>query len=158
VTWATFPTLAGQGISVHKSPRWATAVAVHASGRESRARHYLLPAWDFELTFDGLDATASGSYGGLGAASLQILGGFFLQRQGQYQPFFFIDPSDSVAVNQRIGTGNGVTTTFTLGRSLGAYFLPVDAIVNVTGVPPEAGPTRRPIRSRFPPRRRLGPW
>ena len=48
-----FPSLVGQGWSVHKKPKFDTRVAAHATGREARVNKYLTPMWDFELTFDG---------------------------------------------------------------------------------------------------------
>ena len=55
----SFPTLAGQGWSVHKKPMFATIVASHVSGREVRDALYENPIWEFELTFDGLDSASS---------------------------------------------------------------------------------------------------
>ena len=55
----SFPTLAGQGWSVHKKPIFSTIVATHVSGREVRDALYQNPIWQFELTFDGLDFDAN---------------------------------------------------------------------------------------------------
>ena len=55
-----FPTLRGQGWSVHKKPTFANIVASHVSGREVRAALYQNPIWQFELAFDCLDGTTSG--------------------------------------------------------------------------------------------------
>ena len=78
----SFPTLAGQGWSVHKKPMFATIVASHVSGREVRDALYENPIWEFELTFDGLNSASS--YPGLGANSLQALMGLFLSCRGQF--------------------------------------------------------------------------
>ena len=119
-----FPTLAGQGWSVHKKPTFSTIVANHVSGREVRDALYAHPIWQFELTFDGLDGTG-GVNGALGPQSLQALMGLFLQMQGQFGTFLFVDPSDNFALNQTIGTGDGATTAFTLTRTLGGFVEPV---------------------------------
>ena len=120
-----FPTLAGQGWSVHKKPTFASIVASHVSGREVRGALYANPIWNFELTFDGLDGAASAEYGGLGAQSLQSLMGLFLQCQGQFGAFLFYDPSDYAVAAQLFGTGDGTTTTFQLQRTLGGFSEPV---------------------------------
>ena len=93
-----FPALAGQGWSVHKKPTFATTIASHVSAREVRSAHYANPVWQFELSFDGLDATAAAQYGGLGAQSLQSLMGLFLQCQGQYGAFLFYDATSFLVV------------------------------------------------------------
>ena len=125
MTTPVFPALAGQGWSVHKKPTFATIVASHVSAREVRSPQYLNPIWNFELTFDGLDGTTSGQYGGLGASSLQSLMGLFLQCQGQYGSFVFYDPTDYAVTAQAFGTGDGTTTTFQLARTLGGFLEPV---------------------------------
>jgi hypothetical protein len=113
-----FPTLAGQGWSVHKRPSFSTTVADHASGREVRRAKWLNPRWSFELTFEGLDST-DGTYGSLGASSLQTLMGFFMQVQGSANPFLYFDPSDYQVSGQVFGTGDGATRSFQLSRALG---------------------------------------
>jgi len=129
-----FPSLKGQGWSVHKKPRFDTRIAAHATGREARSNKYATPMWDFELTFDGLDMTVGGDYGGLGAESMQTLAGFFLQCQGRANPFVYVDPSDCLVTNGYVGTGDGVTTAFAFTRPMGAFAEPVGALVSVTGV------------------------
>ena len=130
-----FPTLAGQGWSVHKKPRFASGVAVHVSGRETRRSRYAQPLYDFELTFDGLDMSATGIYGGLGATSMQTLAGFYMACQGRANPFLYVDPSDRAVVGQAIGAGDGATTVFTLTRTMGGYYAePVSAVTGVSAV------------------------
>jgi hypothetical protein len=128
-----FPTLPGQGWSVHKTPTFSTIVANHVSGREVRDALYQNPIWRFELTFDGL-ASDSASYPGLGPQSLQDLMGLFLQCQGQLSPFLYTDPSDNAAIGQNFATGDGATTTFTFARALGGFLEPVGWVTNVAEV------------------------
>ena len=125
MTTPTFPALAGQGWSTHKKPLFSTIVASHVSGREVRDALYANPVWQFELTFDGLDGTPTGQYGGLGASSLQALMGLFLQCQGQFGSFVFYDPTDYSVTGQAFGTGDGTTTTFQLCRTLGGFTEPI---------------------------------
>lgn len=143
-----FPTLPGQGWSVHKKPTFSSMVSSHVSGREVRTALYQNPIWQFELTFDGLDGTASSAYGGLGASSLQALMGLFLQCQGQFGAFLYFDPTDYSVANQPFGTGDGTTTTFQLQRTLGGFGEPVTqpfapaapTLFQTQGAPPAFAP------------------
>jgi hypothetical protein len=134
MTGLLFPSLVGQGWSVHKKPKFDVRVMPHVSGRETRAGKYAMPMWEFELTFDGLDMTATGDYGSLGAQSMQTLAGFFLQCQGKANPFVYVDPTDNLVTNAYVGTGDGVTTTFALSRPMGAFAEPVGALISVSAV------------------------
>ncbi len=67
--YPSFPTLAGRGWSTRYRPAFATAVAGHVSGRESRATRRSQPTWEIEMTFDVLRMDV--------AADLQALVGFF---------------------------------------------------------------------------------
>jgi hypothetical protein len=129
----SFPTLPGQGWSVHKKPTFATIVASHVSGREVRDALYVNPIWQFELTFDGMDSSSS-SYPGLGAESLQSLMGLFLQCQGQWGAFLYADPTDNVATAQNLATGDGSTTSFMFARALGGFLEPVGWVTSVSQV------------------------
>jgi hypothetical protein len=132
----SFPTLAGQGWSVHKRPNWSTIVAPHVSGREVRYANYQYPLWEFELTFDGLTDLASppGAYACLGASSLESLMGLFLQSQGQFGTFLYTDPTDNAVTGQSLGTGDGSTQTFTFVRSLGGFIEPVGWVTSFSAI------------------------
>ncbi len=130
----SFPALAGQGWSITKKPTFNTLIAGHTSGREVRDALYQNPIWEFELVFDALDSTTGGTYGGVGAQSLQTLMGLFLSCQGQYSTFLYTDPSDCSVSAQSIGTGDGVKTAFTMVRSMGAFSEPVGWVTNVSQI------------------------
>jgi hypothetical protein len=131
----SFPSLAGQGWSVHKSPIFSTIVAPHVSGREVRNALYQNPLWQFELTFDGLTSAASGLFAaGLGANSLQTLMGLFLQCQGQFGTFLYTDPTDNSVTGQAFAAGDGTTTAFTFARALGGFVEPVGWVTGVSNV------------------------
>jgi uncharacterized protein (TIGR02217 family) len=130
---ATFPVLPGQGVVVHKKPRWNTTIALHANGRESRMRRYQWPLFDFELTFDGLDA-GGGRWGNLGAFSFQTLAGFFDQMSGPWQTFLYVDPTDWHVFGQALGVGDGLTRSYTFVRPIGPWVGPVDAVTRVLNV------------------------
>ena len=129
----SFPSLPGQGWSVHKKPTFSTLVAPHVSGREVRDPLYQNPIWQFEVTFDGL-ASDSASYPSLGAQSLQSLMGFYMQCQGRFGAFLYTDPTDNAVSNQTFATGDGATTTFTFARGLGGFLEPVGWVTNVSQV------------------------
>ena len=129
----SFPTLPGQGWSVHKKPTWNTLVASHVSGREVRAPQYQYPLWEFELVFDGLSDSPS-AWPGLGAQTLQSLLGLYLQCQGQLSPFLYFDPSDNYVTGQAVATGDGFTEQFVLGRTLGGFLEPVGWVTNLVQV------------------------
>ena len=134
MTLPVFPSLPGQGIAVKKTPRFDTRVAMHASGREGRARSFLNPLWDFELVFEGL-ASDDATYVGLGEQTMQTLAGFFMACQGQALPFLYLDPTDSVATARQIGVGDGTNKTFALTHSLGTWWsAPVECVISVTAV------------------------
>jgi uncharacterized protein (TIGR02217 family) len=126
---ATFPTLPGQGWSVKKTPTFSTRVASHSSGREVRVGLYAHALYEFELTFDALDS--SGVDTGLQALSLQNLMGFWLACGGSLGTFLYIDPTDHIAVNQVVAIGDGATSAFMLGRSIGGYYEPVSYAIAV---------------------------
>jgi hypothetical protein len=129
----TFPALPGQGWSVHKKPTFATIVASHASGREVRDARYQNPIWQFEVSLDGL-ASDSASYPGLGAQSLQSLMGLFLQCQGQFGTFLYVDPTDNAVTAQTFAAGDGSTTSFAFARALGGFLEPVGWVTSVSQV------------------------
>ncbi len=130
----TFPTLAGRDIRFPKKPTFSTIVAGHVSGREVRNSLYVNPIWEFELTYNGLDGTAGGQYGALGAQSYQALLGLFLQCQGQFGEFLFVDDTDHQVTAGAIGTGDGTTTTFPLARAIGGFLEPVGWATAVSNV------------------------
>jgi uncharacterized protein (TIGR02217 family) len=129
---ATFPALPGQGWSVTKTPRFSTRVASHSSGREVRAGLYAHALYEFELAFDGLDS--SGANAGLQVQSLQTLMGFWLGCGGQFGAFLYVDPTDNSVSGQVIATGDGSTTSFTLGRAIGGYYEPVSYVTSISTV------------------------
>ncbi len=125
-----FPALPGQGWSVHKKPTFLTRVASHVSGREVRAPFMSQGLYEFDLTFEGLDS--NGAYPGLMASSLQSLMGLYIQCQGQFGTFLYVDPTDNTEVGQLIGTGNGTTTAFTLQRNLNYALEPISWTTGVS--------------------------
>jgi len=128
MTLPFFRTLAGQTFAT-KSPITASIVAEHDSGRTVRTALYQ-GLYEFEIGFDALASDAS-SNPGLGAQSLQVVMGLYLQCGGSYGAFLYVDPNDNAATNQTIVTGDGATTQFALRRSIGAG---TDSDIYATGV------------------------
>jgi hypothetical protein len=92
------------------------------------------PLYEFEAVYGGLASSATPAFAGLGGSSLQSLMGFFLQLQGQFGTFLYVDPDDNAVTGQAFATGDGSTTSFTMMRSLGGFLEPagwVTAIANV---------------------------
>jgi hypothetical protein len=69
----SLPSLAGLSWSRHKKPGFSTRVASHVSGREVRVALMSYPLYEFEAVYNGLASSATPSFIGLGAASLQNL-------------------------------------------------------------------------------------
>jgi uncharacterized protein (TIGR02217 family) len=129
----SLPSLAGLGWSRHKLPKFNTRIAAHASGREVRVALMAYPLYEFEAVYNGLTSSAT-LFGSLTANSLQTLMGFFLQLQGQFGTFLYTDPDDNTVTAQGIGLGDGTTTSFQFGRSLGGFFEPVGWVTAIAAV------------------------
>lgn len=115
-----FPTLKGLIFPVTKTPIWSTKIQTATSGKETRLAFWSYPIWKYSIGFDILQSNAVGD--------LQTLAGFYLARQGSYDSFLFTDPDDNAVTALQFGTGNGVTTSFQLLRTLGGYAEPVQAL------------------------------
>lgn len=112
-----FPTLRGLSWSVNRMPAFSTLKARHQSGYEVRAALYQYPLWTFKLSYDYLPNVAPS----VGETDLNTMLGFFLSRQGAWDPFLFKDPEYYIVEDQRLGTGDGSVTQFALVRSVGGF-------------------------------------
>jgi hypothetical protein len=124
--YPSFPALQAIGWSAHVRPRFATGIAGHASGRESRALSRALAVYDIELSYDLLRADAD--------AELQAIAGFYADIGGQGGAFWLAPPGLSLVTGQLLGAGDGVTTSFALKRGLEGYAEPVQATSGVSAV------------------------
>ena len=125
--YSTFPTVATLAWSVHVRPKFSTLIADHVSGRSTRSARLSRACRDVELTYEVLRADAA-------HLELQAIAAFFAEMSGQATPFWFAPPGLSTAPGQLIGTGDGVTTTFPLMQSTGAYLETVDGTSGVSAV------------------------
>ena len=83
--------------------------------------------YDIELTYEVLRSDAA-------YPELQTIAGFFAKMSGEATPFWIAPPGLSAVLGQALGGGDGVTTTFPLLRSVGAYSEPVQGTSGVTAV------------------------
>lgn len=120
---AVFPTnLPGLEWGVKWRPKFFNRVQRAASGKELRAANAAYPLWEFGLSYAVLRSNS--------LAELQTLVGFFLNRQGSFDSFLYINPEDSSVTDQQIGIGNASNRNFQLVRSFGGFAEPVQ---NVNG-------------------------
>ena len=98
-------------------------MASHVSGREIRTAWQQYAIYDLTLSFDFLRGDNS--------QEIQTLQGFFLARQGQFDTFLLDlgavteNAGDSYVTMGAQGIGDGVTTAFTLLRTVGEAVEPV---------------------------------
>jgi len=121
VSNALFPSLPGLAFDVGKSPMFSTDVKTSVSGREMRRANWAHPIYQIALTYEFLRDE-------LTFDELKTLAGFYMQRQGSFDPFLFTDPDDYQVINGQFGTGDGVTTAFQLEREFGGFAEPVHHI------------------------------
>jgi GTA TIM-barrel-like domain/Conserved hypothetical protein 2217 (DUF2460) len=128
----TFPVLPGLSWSVHKRPTFSTRVASHVSGREVRAPFYAITLYEFELTIEGL--ASNSAYPSIGTNSLQSLMGLYLQCQGQFGSFLYIDVTDNSSVGIIAPSIPGVMNGYALSRSVAYETEPVSWATGVSSV------------------------
>jgi uncharacterized protein (TIGR02217 family) len=113
---ALFPTLDGLTFDSKKAPQFSTIIQKAVSGREVRAALQTYPILTWTLTFELLRQ----------ATDLPVLMGFYMSRQGSYDPFLYTDPNDNTVAGQLLGAGDGTTVNFPLIRAFGGFNQPVE--------------------------------
>ena len=125
-----FPDLPGQAWPVRRTPvAGSTRIRTTVSGRRAALALWKNPLFEFELNFSAL--ASDDSYPGAFARSKQMIEGFFLQQQGGYGAFAFVDKTDANQVGAALGVGDGVAQDFVAQRTIGAYQGPADYVLNV---------------------------
>jgi hypothetical protein len=147
------PYLPGQAITVSKAPKWSTQVVRTVSGRERRTAYWPFPLWQFELQYEVIRHRPT-------QTELFALWEFFNVMKGQYLPFLFVDPADcqiptsalldsagnpltdssgailsdgsATPLSVQFGTGDGLTASFQLLRSINSWQEPVFAAFAAT--------------------------
>ena len=123
---AIFPVMLGLQYDIVKQPMFSTKIQRAVSGKEYRAAFFQYPLYTFTFAYDLLRDAAT-------FQELQKVMGFFNARQGSFDNFLFLDPSDSIVTAQAFGTGDGVTANFPLIRTYGnGGFTANDLCQNVT--------------------------
>lgn len=123
-----FPKLPGQSWPVGRTVLAPPVkIKVTPSRREFRARDSTLPLYRYSLPFEFLRKTAA-------AQDWQTLMGFFNRVGGTFDDWLFDDEDDNTCVDQLIGVGDGVTTQFQIGRTLGGFIEPLYGGVNGAAV------------------------
>ncbi len=91
----------GLKFNVTKRPGFNTIVQSAPNRFETRILQSQNPIWNWSLMYDFLYSTADGQYNnellsGRDYPDLQLLMGFFMARQGQFDDFLFLDPDDYI--------------------------------------------------------------
>lgn len=114
-----FPVLPGIAFGDTREPEWDTTIVTSTSKIESRAQYQSYPTYVVTRVFEFLRAGSE--------AEFQSLIGFFNQMGGNFDTFLIELDRDNSVTDQVFGTGDGATTTFRLGRTLGGAYEPISA-------------------------------
>jgi uncharacterized protein (TIGR02217 family) len=112
-----FPSLPGLKWNQTKVPLFSTRTQMATSGRSFRTAFYQYPLYQYDLSYEILRDDVAHN-------ELRTLMGFYLSRQGAFDSFLYIEPSDNIITGQAIGVGNGVTAAFPLIRTYGGFTEP----------------------------------
>lgn len=115
---AIFPSLPGITFPVKRGVVWSSTKHESLSGKRVRVSYFSYPIYNYEVAFNFLRTAAA-------FLEWQTLAGFINSLNGGTGAFLYNDVNDNTATNQVFGTGDGVTTTFQLVRTLGAFVEPV---------------------------------
>lgn len=121
-----FPVLPGLAFGDTREPEWETMIDRSASQLESRAQYQSYPVYRITRVYEFLRAGAE--------AELQTLIGFFNQMGGNFDDFLIELDRDSSVTDQLFGTGDGTTTVFRLGRTLGGFYEPISATTGTVAI------------------------
>ena len=127
MTYPTFPILP---ITSYPIPRTLITNTIKEEALAGQTFRYPLrarPKWQWEIPFQGLREAFHGITG-----EWTTLQSFILSVLGAAYPFYFLDSLDNSATTQNFGTGDGVTTTFQLMRTLGTFVEPVYGAVGAS--------------------------
>jgi hypothetical protein len=120
---AIFPTLAGRAWDCKTSSMWSTGLQSSQAMREVRISYASAPLYTIKLTHEVL--RAGSARGDAIRADLDTLLDFFHGRQGRAQTFLFRHWYDNAVRSELVGTGDGATRSFPMGRTRGGRFEPI---------------------------------
>ena len=122
MTIPTFPVLPLVNFPLTRTMLTSTAKEQSESGQTFRYAKRSRPKWQWQLGIDGLRELA---YAGV-SGEWTALQTFLLSVLGPAAPFYYLDSLDNtVSTPAQIGTGDGFTTTFQIGRYFGPFFEPL---------------------------------
>lgn len=111
---AIYPKLKGRTWPITRQPQFNTVIQTSASGREFRSTNQTNPKYNLSLKYNYLRQDQR-------RQDLDVLEGFFLDRQGQLDTFLFeypvAMPGEEPLWNVQIGVGDGVRKTFDIVRT-----------------------------------------
>lgn len=120
-----FPVLPPLTWSVHKKPILASRVTIGSTGRETQLASAVYPRWAFNLSYGGASWLRERTQNIVpdpymnSFTELEQLSSLFLAVRGSYGEFYYEDPDDNSRLNQSVGLGTGIATTFPLLFSWG---------------------------------------
>lgn len=109
-----FPQLQGVGWDIGTTPIWATQVQSSLALREVRISYASAPVYEIDLTYEFLNAGSQ--RGDPVRTDLDVLTDFFYSRRGRGQSFLFRHWYDNALLYERLGVGDGSTTSWAIGR------------------------------------------
>ncbi len=129
----SFPVLPGLTYGNKCTLVWSSLRQTATSGRETRIGLWSYPQRRWELTYEFLRNSPA-------TPEWQTLMGFYNRVGGSAGTFLYSDPNDNTVSGQVFGTGDGVTTTFQLIRTVGGFPEPVFVLngppaILINGVP-----------------------
>ncbi|MGM9582399.1 MAG: DUF2460 domain-containing protein, partial [Phascolarctobacterium sp.] len=110
-----FPLIKGLAWASSKMQKWQTTVQRTASGRVRTLTNQLYPLWYI-----------TAKYNAISDANARIIQGFVADIKGSYQPFYWLDPEDSKAVNMPLAKLSNVVYQACMQQ--GDYIEPVSYI------------------------------
>lgn len=122
-----FPTLAGQGWSVTRTPQFSTRKPQAISGNETVISEWSFGRYTYKLVFNVL-RQGKGLYIPNDVwVEFATLFGFYGARLGAADTFLYQDGLDNTVTSQTIGTGDAATQSFQLIRTFGGVVDPIFA-------------------------------
>ncbi|RCS59715.1 DUF2460 domain-containing protein [Parvibium lacunae] len=124
---AVYPSLPGLKFGSKLKPMFSTKIAESSSGVEYRQKRWVYPKWSITLEYEFLRNRSD-------LAELETLQGFFLARQGAYEPFLISLPEQKTVSLQAVGVADGVTSIFQLVANIGGFLMPIDEVKGAPAV------------------------
>src|SRR5580692_1783550 len=130
-----YPTLQGETFPIDRRDNFSTIVQAASSGLEVRIAEYSYPLREWDIPYSWLSQDQA-------ISDFQTLLGCFLAAYGKFNPLLYNDPYDNTTspnpaspTPSIIATGDGTTTQFQIGRTLGGFFEPIYDINNTPNPP-----------------------